>query len=114
MTKTKTRLKIIMGRNDLEALMYAYQTAAEQMPSLMTDETREHDQLLHDHALEMHDMLEALHRKQGQNKFTINLRFSEVRAICQIWRYAFALTLYCGEAVRRFCNLVEKEVAAYN
>lgn len=98
-----------MGRNDLEALMYAYQSAAEQMPGLMTDETREHDQLLHDHAVEMRNMLEALQHKQGQNKFTINLRISEARAIYQLWQYSFSLTLYSTEAVRRLCNLVDKQ-----
>lgn len=111
MTKTKTRLKITIGRKDVEALMYAYQTASEQMPALMTEDTREHDELLHDHAREMQDMLQTLCRKQGQNTFTINLRLSEVRAIQQLWQYAFALTLYYVEAVRRFCTLVDKEAA---
>lgn len=107
--ETKTQFKIVMGRNDLEALMYAYQSATEQLPALMTDETLDLDQLLYDHATEIYDLLQRLHHKPGQNKFTISLKASEARAIYQLWRYAFHLTPYSSEAVRRLCRLVDKQ-----
>lgn len=98
-----------MDRRDVEALLIAYCAAVIQMPQMVTEDTKEHDLLLLDHATEMRDTLQKLYEKRGQNKFTIPLKFSEARAIYQLWKYGFKLTPYARTIVQQFHNMIDKE-----
>lgn len=109
MTQTTPTLKLTLGRNDIEALATAYYHATEQLPALMSDEARDFEELILDHAAEMLDLFAFLKERKGQNKFTLNLRTSEVRAMRILWVYPIAQTLYSGEAVRRLCETIDRE-----
>lgn len=106
MKNNKIELKLIAP--EVEALMLAYQTAVEMMENEAELETNDHDSLLLHHAIDMREKLEKLNDKD-QQKYTIKLGATDALAMYQLWRRAFPLSTYNGNAVRKVYGQIDKQ-----